>query len=105
MSRQLLGALPSVGGEGNVAVSGEGTVANPYVVTFKGALGGSDQPTLTADTSELNRLGRNLDDRQRQLDAPTTPAPALRSARSPGSARLAPPRVKTALSIAPSRLL
>ncbi len=54
--REALAALPSVGGEANVAVSGdegEGSADNPFVVTFKGALGGADQPTLTADTSQL----------------------------------------------------
>jgi hypothetical protein len=50
--QQALAALPSIGA-GNVAVSGEGKVTNPFVVTFKGALGGTDQPTLTADTSQL----------------------------------------------------
>ena len=49
-----LAALPSVGGEANVAVSGDGTAANPFIVTFTGALGGADQPTITADTSELS---------------------------------------------------
>ena len=48
-----LAALPSIG-EGNVEVTGEGKAANPYVVTFKGALGGADQPLITADTSQLN---------------------------------------------------
>jgi hypothetical protein len=48
-----LAALPSIGGEANVAVSGEGRVNNPYVVTFRGALGGIDHPTLTADASQL----------------------------------------------------
>jgi hypothetical protein len=52
--QEALAALPSVGGEANVAVSGQGTVANPFVVTFKGALGGADEPTLTAGTSQLS---------------------------------------------------
>jgi sugar lactone lactonase YvrE len=47
-----LAALPGIG-EGNVAVSGEGGPANPIIVTFQGALGGADQPTLTVDTSQL----------------------------------------------------
>jgi virginiamycin B lyase len=50
--QEKLTALPSIG-EGNVEVSGEGKVTNPLVVTFKGTLGGTDQPTLTADTSQL----------------------------------------------------
>jgi len=51
--REELGALSSVGGESNVEASGEGTAVNPTVVTFTGALAGADQPTLTADTSQL----------------------------------------------------
>ncbi|MGH2974084.1 MAG: hypothetical protein ACRDLL_04350 [Solirubrobacterales bacterium] len=50
--QQALAALPAIG-EGNVKVSGRGTVAWPFLVTFKGALGGADQPTLIADTSQL----------------------------------------------------
>jgi hypothetical protein len=52
--RSYLAQLPTVGGFENVAVSGGGTAANPLTVTFKGALGGADQPTLSADTSELD---------------------------------------------------
>ncbi len=47
-----LAALPTVG-SGNVSVSGFGTADNPYIVTFKGALGGSNQPTISGDASEL----------------------------------------------------
>jgi hypothetical protein len=50
--RFALAALPSIG-EGNVAVSGDGTATNPIAVTFTGALAGTDQSTLTADTSKL----------------------------------------------------
>jgi hypothetical protein len=50
--QEKLAALPSIG-EGNVEVSGGGEAANPLVVTFKGTLAAADQPTLTADTSEL----------------------------------------------------
>ncbi len=49
-----LAALPSVDGFANVSVSGEGTPTNPIVVTFKGALGGSNQPTISADASQLS---------------------------------------------------
>ncbi len=49
-----LAALPTVSGSANVSVVGQGIAANPYVVTFKGALGGSNQPTLTADASQLS---------------------------------------------------
>ncbi len=48
-----LATLPTVG-SGNVSVSGQGTPTNPYVVTFKGALGGSNQPTISADESQLS---------------------------------------------------
>ncbi len=47
-----LSALPSIG-EGNVEVLGEGKITNPYVIVFKGALAGADQPLLTADTSQF----------------------------------------------------
>ncbi len=47
-----LAALPTVG-SGNVSVSGEGTAINPFIITFTGALGGANQPTVTADTSDL----------------------------------------------------
>jgi len=50
--QEKLAVLPSVGGEGNVAVSPAGS-NSPFVVTFTGALAGTDQPTLTADTSQL----------------------------------------------------
>ncbi len=46
-----LAALPSIG-EGNVAVSSEHALPNALVVTFKGALGGADQPLLTADATQ-----------------------------------------------------
>jgi hypothetical protein len=50
--REALSALPSIG-EGNVEISGEGNAANPFVITFMGALGGADQPLPAADTSLL----------------------------------------------------
>jgi hypothetical protein len=49
--REALAALPSIS-EGNVEVSGRGEAADPLIVTFKGTLGGADQATLTADTSQ-----------------------------------------------------
>jgi hypothetical protein len=50
--RGRLAELPTVGGFANVEVSGGGTSANPFIVTFKGTLGGADQSQLSADTSE-----------------------------------------------------
>jgi hypothetical protein len=50
---EYLGPLPTIG-SGNVHVSGEGTPGNPFIVTFQGALAGADQPTITADTSDLS---------------------------------------------------
>ena len=54
--RSELAALPSVGGEANVAIAGggAGTPTNPFVVTLTGTLGGADQPTIAADTSQLS---------------------------------------------------
>jgi hypothetical protein len=49
-----LAQLPTVGGFANVVASGRGTPADPIIVTFKGTLAGADQPTLTADTSQLS---------------------------------------------------
>ncbi len=48
-----LAALPSVGGGANVYVTGHSGSANPFVVLFRGDLGDTDVPTLTADTSQL----------------------------------------------------
>ena len=52
--RFFLAQLPTVGGFENVEISGQATPANPFIVTFQGALGGADQPTLSADTSQLS---------------------------------------------------
>ncbi|HXR31316.1 MAG TPA: hypothetical protein VN752_09270 [Solirubrobacterales bacterium] len=49
-----LGALPTVGGAANVTVVGFGTRTAPYVITFTGPLGASDQPQLSADTGQLD---------------------------------------------------
>ena len=44
--------IPSIG-VGNVAVTGVGSVANPYVITFQGALGNTDVAALTLNTGAL----------------------------------------------------
>jgi hypothetical protein len=56
--RSALAALPSVGGEANVAVSGtsfssEVNPDHPFTVTFQGPLAAADQPQITANTSQL----------------------------------------------------
>ena len=51
---EALGALPSIGGDANVNVQ---STPSPdgihFFVTFKGALAATDQPQLSADTSQL----------------------------------------------------
>ncbi|HWI95920.1 MAG TPA: hypothetical protein VNS60_07640, partial [Solirubrobacterales bacterium] len=48
-----LAALPSIGA-GNVGITSQNSAGTPMTVTFKGALAGADQPTITADTSQLS---------------------------------------------------
>jgi len=88
-----LAPLPTVGGYENVEASGRGTPANPFVITFKGALGGADQPTLTADTSQLSGT----------VEISTIVNGTSSVARSLQRARPAPPRAKTVPSTIPSR--
>lgn len=46
-----LAALPTIGGAGNVDVTG--AAGGPFTVTFKGALAGVNVPALTADSTAL----------------------------------------------------
>jgi hypothetical protein len=50
-----LDALPSIGGDANVEVTGGGS--SGFVITFVGALGGADQPQLSANASGLGGSG------------------------------------------------
>ena len=47
-----LAALSNIG-SGNVSVSGSGTTADPYLITFQGALAGVNLAPLTADNTSL----------------------------------------------------
>jgi hypothetical protein len=51
--RTALGAISSVGGAGNVAVTGGPGPTTPYVVTFKGTLGMTDVALMTASAASL----------------------------------------------------
>jgi NHL repeat-containing protein len=56
--RNALGALPSVGGNANVSVSG--SPSSYYTVTFIGVLAGTDVSEMTADTSGLSGSPRTV---------------------------------------------
>jgi hypothetical protein len=52
--RQILAALPSIDGEANIDVqSRRSSAGRVFRITFKGALAATDQPQLSADTSQL----------------------------------------------------
>jgi hypothetical protein len=53
--RTALGAISSVGGAGNVSVTGGPGPTTPYVVTFKGALGMTDVALMTASAASPDR--------------------------------------------------
>jgi len=53
MVRNKLAALPNIGSNNNVSVTGTGTQADPFLVTFKGTLGATDHKLLVANGSGL----------------------------------------------------
>jgi hypothetical protein len=51
--KEALGALPSIGGNANIGVSGNPNDGPIFYIAFTGALAGSDQPQLSVDASQL----------------------------------------------------